>query len=130
MINPAVLAVPAMVASQTIRRQQQTSDRARISYPSIDRDAFKESIWRYVSELQEEGFEVCIEDDVVHDRIIIRVRKGKIEYCESVSWVEFEQTVYADYILRKLVRNVENAFNDAEKLPYSELITGHVDKNA
>lgn len=115
MINTACLVVPGVAASLAVRRQQPITGQARISYPSIDRDACKKFVERYITELRAEGFEVCIEDDAMNDQILVRVRKGSVMYCESVSCLDFEQSVCMDYILRKLVGNVENAFNELER---------------
>lgn len=114
MINPAVLSVPAMVASQTVRRQQ--SSPCWESYtPTVDREARKTMVDYYVEELREAGFEVYTCQDVIDDKVLIKVRKGDIMYCTSIDNVYYADELCLTHRIRELVRKVENAFNEKEK---------------
>lgn len=112
-MNTAALCIPAMVASQNVRRQQATDrlERADCSYPILDREARKLYVDYYVRELIEAGFEVSTCPDVVDDHIIIQVRKGNIEYRTSVGNAYFMDDLYLTHKIRQLVNKVENKFN-------------------
>ena len=120
MINPAILCVPAMAASNAVRRQQ-ASNHHGYSEPIPDRvdrearEARKRYAEYYVDELQKAGFEVWTCEDVIDDRTIIKVRKGDIMYCTSVDNVYFMDDLCLTYEIRHLVRRVENAIAEKEK---------------
>lgn len=113
MINPAVLCVPAIIASQNIRRQQATDrlERVDCSYPILDSEARKLYVDYYINELIEAGFEVHTCPDVIDDHIIIQVRKGDIGYRASIDNAYFMDDFCLTHEIRQLVNRVENEFN-------------------
>lgn len=117
MINPAPFMVPAMVANQTIRRQQSNTHGTYLGPlpDKVDRKARKRYVEYYVDELRKEGFEVLTWADVIDDRTIIEARKGNIAYRTSVGNVYFMDDLWLANEIRDLVRNVENAIAEKEK---------------
>lgn len=117
MINPAILCVPAMVASNVARRQREAQHHECFGPLSdkVDREARKRYVERYVEELQEAGFEVRTCHDVIDDRTIIDVRRGNVAYRTSVDNVYFTNDLSLTYEIRELVRKVENAIAKKEK---------------
>lgn len=117
MINPAVLCVPAMVASNAARRQRENNQHGYCGpLPDrVDHKARKRYVEQYVDELIAAGFEVETCEDFVDDRTIIKVRNGDIMYCTSVDNVYFTNDLCMAYEIRELVRRVENAIAEKEK---------------
>lgn len=117
MISAAILCVPAMSASSTVRRQQENQQHTCCEPlpDKVDREARKRYIERYVEELTKAGFEVCTSQDFMDDRTIIKVRKGDIMYCTSVDNLYFTNDLCITHEIRDLVRRVEDAFAEKER---------------
>lgn len=66
---------------------------------------------RYLNELDEAGIKVTFHPDLLEPKIIIRVQKG-YSYAESSMTMEYYYDDLAyDYVLRELVRKVENEWS-------------------